>query len=165
MEKIITADGSETFFNEEVNESYHSKTGAIEESFEKFVKPLGTLLEKAFTEKIKILDICFGLGYNSAAALDYFDNCKIIGIEKDKNILNKVFEVNPKFDNYAEIKLGVKATLSKSVDRKNNKVRVIVGDALVEIKKLDEDFDIVLFDPFSPKKNPEMPKKLDIDIA
>ena len=145
MEKIITADGSETFFNEEVGESYHSKTGAIEESFEKFVKPLGVFFSK---KPVRILDICFGLGYNSAAALDYFDNCKIVGIEKDENILKKAFEVNPKFNNYEEIKLAVK--------NESKKVRVIVGDALEEVKKLDGEFDVVLFDPFSPKKAPEL---------
>jgi tRNA U34 5-methylaminomethyl-2-thiouridine-forming methyltransferase MnmC len=145
MEKIITADGSETFFNEKVGESYHSKTGAVEESFEKFVKPLGVFFSK---KPVRILDVCFGLGYNSAAALDHFDNCKVTGIEKDEGILKRVFEVDPGFENYNEIRLAVRG--------ESDKIRLIVGDALKEVKKLDGEFQVVLFDPFSPKKAPEM---------
>ena len=35
----MTEDGSLTLYNPEYEEYYHSKSGAIEESFEKFVKP------------------------------------------------------------------------------------------------------------------------------
>ena len=39
---------------------------------------------------------------------------------------------------------------------KSEKIRLIVGDALKEVKKLDGKFDIVFLDPFSPKKAPEL---------
>ena len=39
MKCIITKDGSVTFYSEEYKESYHSVSGAIEESLKKFVEP------------------------------------------------------------------------------------------------------------------------------
>ncbi|MBR9683163.1 hypothetical protein GOV03_01345, partial [Candidatus Woesearchaeota archaeon] len=94
MKHIITADGSETFLNEEVGESYHSQTGAVEESFKKYAVPC-KLKELAQKGKIRILDICFGMGYNSAAAIDVAlaenPNCEIevIGLENDIVIVDK----------------------------------------------------------------------------
>ncbi len=136
MKLVKTKDNSFTFFNEEFNETYHSVSGAIEESFEKFVKPC-----KEFKNP-KILDICFGVGYNSCAALDFFENCKITAIEKDKEILSKIKELNPNFKNYDKIK--------------KLEINLIIGDARIVVKDLKEKFDIVFLDPFSPKKCPEL---------
>ena len=68
MQKVTTHDGSETFLNVEVNESYHSYTGAVEEAREKFCIPAGI---KALAQKgsFRLLDVCFGMGYNSAMAI------------------------------------------------------------------------------------------------
>ncbi len=46
----------------------HTSTGAISESFEKFIKPM----KFNYNEDIAILDICAGLGYNSSAAIADF---------------------------------------------------------------------------------------------
>ena len=39
LKKIITADNTESFLNEEVQESYHSHSGAVEEAYKKYVIP------------------------------------------------------------------------------------------------------------------------------
>ena len=80
MKVVQTRDGSFTCFSEEFKELYHARNGALEEAFEKYIKPC------KIKDNYKILDIGFGLGYNSAAALHKFKNLKIIGLEKDKNI-------------------------------------------------------------------------------
>ena len=64
FKKIITADNTETFLNEEVGESYHSQTGAVEEALNKYAVPC-KIKELAKIGSIKILDVCFGMGYNS----------------------------------------------------------------------------------------------------
>ena len=69
MIEIVTNDGSVTFRSDKFDETYHSKSGAVEESFKKFAEP-SKVGELAKSGKIVILDICFGLGYNSAAAID-----------------------------------------------------------------------------------------------
>ena len=143
MKEIITADGSSTYFSEEYQEAYHSITGAQEEAHKKFVGPAK---EK---KNPKILDICFGLGYNSAAALEVFEKCNIVGLEKDPEILKKIVKMNPPFTTYNKIK--------KAREEKEQEIKIILGDAQETIKLLpDEEFDVIFLDPFSPKKCPEL---------
>jgi len=159
MKLIKTADGSETFLNEEVGESYHSQTGAVEEAFKKYAVPC-RIKELSKKGKIKILDICFGMGYNSAAAIDAAleenPNCEIeiIGLENDIEIVNKRKEVNPAIKNYKLIKkMGEKLELVEG----QISITVLLGDARERVKELkDDSFDAVFLDPFSPKTAPDM---------
>ena len=157
--KVKTKDGSFTLLNEEINEHYHSMSGAEEEAMEKFAKPaIKSLKEKNNVENnIVVFDLFFGLGYKSAAFLDLLDlfkgNAEIICIEKDKAVIDEISSMNPRFNNYRIIK-----EIAKSKEYKNEriKIKLIVGDVLEEIKKLDSKADIVFFDPFSPQKVPEL---------
>ena len=40
--------------------------------------------------------------------------------------------------------------------RTYSKIKIILGDARETVKKLNETFDVVFLDPFSPKKCPEL---------
>ncbi|MAE42871.1 hypothetical protein CMO93_03800 [Candidatus Woesearchaeota archaeon] len=163
MKKIITKDNSITFRNEKYDETYHSTSGALEEAFEKFAKPC------KLKDGVKILDVCFGLGYNSLAAISLAD-VEIIALENDSLILEKI-QYNNIFNNeknnyndktikninliknYEKIKLA-----TKNLFYKDNKVKIkiILEDARNTIKKLNEKFDVVFLDPFSPKNCPEL---------
>lgn len=67
---IKTNDGSTGLFNTEVDDIYHSSYGAYTEALTKFIIPSG-LTEKLKAKKtIRILDICFGMGYNSKCAIE-----------------------------------------------------------------------------------------------
>ncbi|MGL4670398.1 MAG: MnmC family methyltransferase [Methanobacteriaceae archaeon] len=68
---VKTEDGSYSITSKEINnkvEVLHTSTGAISESFEKFIKPL----KLDYTNDISILDVCGGLGYNSSAMIANF---------------------------------------------------------------------------------------------
>ena len=158
MKLITTADGTETFLNQEIGEAYHSQTGAVEEAFKKYSIPC-QIKELAQKGTIKILDICFGIGYNSAAAIDTAleanPNCQIeiIALEYDPEIINKIQEVNPPIKNYSLFK-KLKNLESKE---KNISLKILLGDARETIKQLkDNYFDAIFLDPFSPKTSPEM---------
>lgn len=160
FKKIITADHSETFMNEVVGESYHSQTGAVEEALKKYALPCN-IKELARTGKIRILDVCFGMGYNSAmaisVALEENPGCEIeiVGLEYDALIISKIQEVNPPisfFNHYKKLN-------PQALEFKEGKVsvKVLLGDARETVKMLQEDyFDVIFFDPFSPKTAPEM---------
>ena len=82
----LTNDGSIGLYNEDFNDIYHSATGAITEAYEKFILPVNfeLLLSKP---KINVLDICYGIGYNSKCFLNYiFEN-----FLKDKNFKSKQY--------------------------------------------------------------------------
>ena len=68
----FTNDGSVGLYSPQDDDIYHSTYGALTEAYEKFIFPAN--LDNYFKShnKIKILDICFGIGYNSKAFLNYF---------------------------------------------------------------------------------------------
>lgn len=154
MKKVITRDSSETFLNNVFQETYHSVTGAVEEAFEKFAKPSVDFIKER--KEINVLDFCFGLGYNTGALLD-FTHCKVdvIGIDNDEKIFDLINQVDPKIKSYYLIKKLSKETLVVKDD--DVKIELILGSAVKIIQDLPEDFfDVVLFDPFSPKVCPEL---------
>ena len=84
-----TADGSITFRSERFGEAFHSRQGAWQEAQSKFVEP--THLRAVATRQpiVRVLDVCYGLGYNTAAALTTIwaanPHCAIewVGLELD----------------------------------------------------------------------------------
>lgn len=160
LSKIITADNSETFLNEQVGECYHSLKGAAEEARQKYVISC-KIKELAKTGKIRILDVCFGLGYNSAMAISEAlaenPECEIevVGLENDAGIISRIQEVNPPILFYQHYK---KLTpLNREFTHKKVSVKILLGDARNTITRLaDNHFDAVFYDPFSPKTSPQM---------
>ena len=69
----ITGDGSIGLFNQEYDDIYHSSCGALTEAYEKFVNPITVT-----KDEIRVLDVCYGLGYNSKAFLNTNADKKII---------------------------------------------------------------------------------------
>ena len=64
----VTADGSFTFISKEFGEFFHSHDGARQESYFKYASPTQLAL-KANKPVLRLLDVCYGLGYNTAGAL------------------------------------------------------------------------------------------------
>ncbi|MBI5072416.1 hypothetical protein HZA99_01215 [Candidatus Woesearchaeota archaeon] len=163
MQKITTLDGSITFHNEQFDESYHSRSGAKEEAVKKFVEPC-KIKEIAKTGKLKILDVCFGLSYNTVAAIDAAleenPDCKIeaVGLEIDTEILNAITEIDAPFTNFFMMREAVKNKKNNSYtyENKNIKIEILLGDATEIIKTINNEFDVVFLDPFSPKKCPKL---------
>ena len=146
MKLIQTKDKSYTFFNEEYQEIYHSQTGALEEAQKKYIEPLGV------KDNQVILDICFGLGYNTFAAIENAKHLKIIALEKDPKVLEDLQTLDIK-GNYNIIKKVAKDYYYKD---DNYEIKLILGPAEETIKKVKEKFDIVFLDPFAPRNNPEL---------
>ena len=156
---VITKDGSNTLFSKEFNESYHStKDGALHESLQKHVIPAFNFHKN--NKELKILDICFGLGYNIFATLYYI---------KKNNLSTKIHIISPEFDkslitslssfNYPKEFDGLKQIITKLsqnfyYEDEQFKIEIILGDARESLPKIREKFDIVYQDAFSPKQNP-----------
>ncbi len=157
MKKYLTGDGSFTFISEEFDESYHSVSGAEEEAVKKYAEPT-RLAELARTGEVKILDICFGLGYNSAAAIDAIlkvnPDCiiHIVALEKDESLLDAMGSLKPSFESYEMLKRVKPGRFSEG----NVTIELIHGDALETIKDVEGEFDVCFFDPFSPRKLPTL---------
>jgi len=158
-EHKLCEDGSHTLYSKEFEEYYHStKDGALHESLEKHVKPALSL--KGKQKKLVILDICFGLGYNTFATLYYIQKYKldiyihILSPEFDEGLLRSLesFTFPPQFDS---LKPMIK-TLSQNLayDDAQCKIEILLGDARQSIPKIKEKIDIIYQDAFSPARNP-----------
>ena len=90
-EPYYTEDGSIGLYSFADKDVYHSKFGALTEAWEKFILPSG--LDKNDNAEIKVLDVCYGIGYNTKALMSFFINKNKI---YKKNILEKTF---PKISN------------------------------------------------------------------
>ncbi len=74
---LESKDGSHTLLRHDINETYHSHNGAIQESLWVFIdKGLNYLKEKNYTS-IKILEIGFGTGLNAILAYEFAHKNKI----------------------------------------------------------------------------------------
>jgi len=158
---LLTADGSMTLFSKEFNEPYHSdKDGALNESIQKHITPAFNNLNISNNNTITILDICFGLGYNTFATLYYLKkiNSKykihIISPEFDKNLIESLssFKYPKEFDFLKNI---IKE-ISKNFyyEDENIKIDIRIADAREILPKLNTKFDIIYQDAFSPAHNP-----------
>jgi len=158
-ELILCEDGTHTLYSKEFDEPYHStKDGALHESLEKHVKPAFSL--KSDKECLTILDICFGLGYNTFATLYYIQKnnlttkVHILSPEFDKGLVHSLdtFDFPPEF---ASIK-AIISEVSKNLyyEDEQFKIEVLIGDARQSISHIKEKIDIVYQDAFSPAHNP-----------
>jgi tRNA U34 5-methylaminomethyl-2-thiouridine-forming methyltransferase MnmC len=165
FDPYITNDGSYTFFSEEFGQTFHSRYGAKEESIFKYAIPT-LLAQKANRGHLRLLDICYGLGYNSAAALSTIwrsnPNCtvEIIALELDRTVPISAIEHNLLADWEDPIpqllaQLGREGSIS--IDRLT--AQLIYGDARQTIQQvIDGKFtaDAIFLDSFSPLACPQL---------
>ena len=168
---VLTDDGSYSINSREINhkvETLHTSTGAISESFEKFIKPM----KFDYSKDIAILDICAGLGYNSSAAIADFmknstSNLTIDMVEISAPTLACGLLVPSPIPEHDITKKAIEdeliakdyATLSLETHEipENITLNVFIEDARKTVKKLkDNTYDAIFLDPFSQNMAPEL---------
>ncbi len=160
-----TEDGSVTFWSETFQETFHSAHGAKYEAEAKFVIP-AKIAEKAKTQtQLNILDVCYGLGYNSAAAIAAVSELKdrtadlhIIALENNLEVPQKAIAaglVNIWQPAIAEILTTAAATQTVTTD--NLSLQLLIGDARQTISQVPNKWaDAIFLDPFSPPHCPQL---------
>lgn len=165
-EPIITEDGSSSIYVPEWNESYHSTHGAVQEAYHVFMA-MGLLyfIEKhPSTRPIKILEMGFGTGLNAFITLleaeksqieiyytgleaypldleeiQHLNYASLLSTKEMKGIFLKMHTFSWGEDHELTTKFRFKKELKYFAD-------------LSEIEK----FDLVYFDAFGPKTQPEL---------
>ncbi len=156
---VKSEDNTYTAFSTEYNEHYHStRDGALKESLYKHVIP--SFLTQQHKDEITILDICFGLGFNTLATLYYL---------RSNTINKKITIYSPELDEalvrslkdftYPEVFapfIEIINTLSKVGRYEDEKllIELYIGDARLYLQECDKRFDIIYQDAFSPQVNP-----------
>ena len=156
---VITNDGSHSIFNPEVNETYHSKHGAIVEAEHVFIKN-GLLAENK--NQFNILEVGFGTGLNALLTAQK--------AQQKKNTINyhgiELYPV-PK-ESYSQLNftelIGEKKSKLLQIHECNWEEEHVINSffKLTKNKIALENytsktkFDIIYFDAFSPEKQPEL---------
>lgn len=139
-EPYYTEDGSIGLYSFAEKDVYHSKFGALTEAWEKFILPSG--LDKNFNSEIKVLDVCYGIGYNTKALMSFFINKNKI---YKKNILQKIFtkliNIVSKYTNKKVVKKNeLLSSHIESLDGHNNQTLKIdcleINKEIVELSPL-----------------------------
>lgn len=159
---VATKDGSNTLFSKLYNQHYHNPDdGAINEALSKHIIPAFTFHKDKL--ELTILDICFGIGYNTFSTIYYcLQNnldvkLNIFSPELDGNLVKSLddFEFPKEFDSIKHIINSISQT-SKYEDEKL-KIEVFIGNARDYIKSLEKNsFDIIYQDAFSSDVNFEL---------
>lgn len=138
-EPYFTEDGSIGLYSYADKDVFHSKYGALTEAWEKFIIPSG--IEKNLSNNIKVLDICYGIGYNTKALMSFV-------INKNQNkILNK--KISEKISNIVSKYTNKKTKLSTHSDT------IYDNNILVQIDCLDINEELIKLSPlFKTIKTP-----------
>jgi len=162
----ITEDGSCTFFSEEFQECFHSRSGAKQEAEQKFVQACRLPQLALERSRLFLLDICYGLGYNSAAALAAIwavnPNCHVtlMALESDSLVPRSAIAhhlLNPWPATVAT--LLAQLALQESLVTPQLTAQLWLGDARQTLPNLQQQgflADAIFLDPFSPPQCPQL---------
>lgn len=156
---VQSEDGSYTAYSSEYDEHYHStKDGALNESLKKHIEPAFALHREK--DHLRLIDICFGLGFNTLLSLYYRDTycpettLEIYSPELDGDLVASLvdFPYPEIFEPYRNIITDI-ATLGGYEDERTV-ITVDIMDARVAMRELEGEWDVCYQDAFSPSVNP-----------
>lgn len=161
---IVTADGSNSLLNVQLNETYHSQHGAIQESNHVFIQSgFHHLLNKTGQKQLRIFEVGFGTGLNALLTLQqvitnpalqvFYTSIEAYPLER--SIWEKL--------NYAEV-LALHNYYQHIHACPWNQANEILPQFtltklhafLDQVTLPPEQYDLVYFDAFAPNKQPEM---------
>lgn len=160
-----TADGSYTFFSSQFGEAFHSHYGARQEAQFKFVEPT-KLRQKAQQPTLRLLDVCYGLGYNTAAALATIwavnPSCyvEVVGLELNPSVplaasTHHLLDIWPQ--PIPQILTQLASVYQVKTD--HFEAKLLIGDARITLRQVQNwgfQADAIFLDPFSPPNCPQM---------
>lgn len=160
-----TADGSMTMFSEDFGEWFHSRQGAYTEAYATYVEATN-LASMAQAPTLTLLDVCYGLGYNTAAALETIlrvnPACRVrlVGLELDPRGPRQAVAggLIGGWPTPVQACLTDLATLGQA-QRPWLDATLLWGDArqrIQELEALEFQADVIFFDPFSPPHCPKL---------
>lgn len=159
LEVLTTGDQSPTLFNEELNETYHSRHGARQESEHVYIA--SGLDKLTHLNSIRVFEMGFGTGLNILLAHQFAQKHKIVldvtTIELfplEKEVWSQLdFSINPEekevFSHLHELPWEQSQQVNPLFSLLKRKI------ALADIEYTNS-FDILFFDAFGPDKQPHL---------
>lgn len=158
---ITTQDGSSTLYLPDLDETYHSKFGAINESLHVFIN--NGLAQLSLSE-INVFEVGFGTGLNTLLSVFYAQQNQLkinyTSIEKFPlpeevtSSLNYNQQINNSLEIFNQIHQSAWNTWSEI--SKGFRLKKIQDDILNPDFEFPSDIDLIYFDAFAPSKQAEL---------
>lgn len=161
VQLITTSDQSHTLYLEEMDETYHSRNGAIEEALYVYIKQGLKHLETNL-KTIRIFEVGFGTGLN--AWLTFIEKQPETKVEYYSIENNPITPELANALNYAKLYKPNDATLFQNIHQYPWGIRHVFDDGSLLAKfkadlhhfTLIDNIDLIYFDAFGPDKQPDI---------
>lgn len=159
---ITTQDGSHSLLHEQLNETYHSIHGAVQESNYVFIEKGLEFVKSSGKPEIKILEIGFGTGLNALLTIQHaltynqiirYTTLEAFPVEEEVwSQLNyaDAAELKAWFEKLHRATWNEWAELSPTFHLR--KLRTTLQGVILE----ENQYDLIYFDAFAPNKQPDM---------
>jgi radical SAM protein (TIGR01212 family) len=159
-EVLETRDGSRTIRCPETGEPYHPRSGALQQAKKTYLdnSQLKSQHSKSVEQPYRILDIGFGVGYNSFLALDelkdHASSIEILAFERDRVNTGAFVGKHEKGD--WNDRLG-KLMEGEEVLENSHRLKVLWGEARYRLREVKPaSADLIWLDGFDDRYNAEM---------
>jgi tRNA U34 5-methylaminomethyl-2-thiouridine-forming methyltransferase MnmC len=181
----LTEDGSWSRQDPDTTELYHNRAGALTEANTHYVTPFYTALGLQWPSRLRVLDACFGLGYNSWALCQHWlqnapaEAClEITAVDNDPNaflwaqevlqqpclgILKEISEALEQNIYYQTLYGTTKCCLYKCemkvdlAEKMTIRFKFVKMDLLYWLRAIaPSELDVVFHDAFSPRRVPHL---------
>jgi tRNA U34 5-methylaminomethyl-2-thiouridine-forming methyltransferase MnmC len=159
---ITTSDGSHSLLNEELNETYHSIHGAIQESAHVFIESGLEYAEENFTTPVSIFELGFGTGLNALLTLRH-------SLQHQKKIQYTSIEESPlREEIWSQLNYAPLINLTHEFEAMHRATwgtsqHITPDFSLLKLHATFQQFDIpyqryelIYYDAFAPSKQPEL---------
>ncbi len=166
MELILTEDGSHTLYLKDLNETYHSRHGAIQESLHVYIKNgLRYYISSSRKKEIHLFELGLGTGLNALLSciegekfkcqIDYeaIEPCPVpVGICSQLNYIKSISQpaVDELFMKIHKMEWGIDIPMGNYFRIKKDQ---ILFENYLQAKNR---FDIIYYDAFAPGKQPDI---------
>lgn len=144
---ITTSDGSHSLLNTELDETYHSRHGALQESLYVFIK---NGLDHFPGNEVNVFEVGFGTGLNA-----------LLAAQSHKKVNYTTIEAYPLTEevysqlNYEPKDLLFQLHANAELETRNFSF-IKLHETLQSVDLSKHYFDVIFFDAFAPSKQPEM---------
>lgn len=158
VELIVTTDGSHSLLNKELNETYHSRHGAVQESLYVFIRNGFEYVIDSGREQVNIFEVGFGTGLNAWLTLEFARsrNIRVVYQAIETFPLPDAIWQSLRYTNEETFKIIHQASWEIPVEVTPLFTLIKRRQSLQQILLDDEQFDLIYFDAFAPEKQPDM---------
>lgn len=163
IQLILTSDGSHSLLNTTLNETYHSRHGALQESQYVFIQQgLEFFVERTQAKQLSILEVGFGTGLNAWLTFQFAQQHSLVIHYTSLETFPLPKEVWQAL-NYTTSTAEAEAFHALHEATWNQRVEITENFSLLKkeqpVQQLEpktHPFNIIYFDAFAPNKQPEL---------